>query len=142
LVPYSSPSKINGSVFQIWNVLIGDLLEQAGLPSIRKGFVDVRDVARFVKYSIELAEQIDGERYILCTANGPAQSVADILRKAYPDRRDVIQEGKPGHGHIMPGYAFTKERGMDRSKASKAMGPYIPWEKTVLDTAKSLEHFL
>ena len=105
-----------------------------------KGFVDVRDVARMVRFSVEHPGQTDGERYILASASSPGQAVADIPRAAYPDRRGVIREGTPGEG-VFPGYAFHEGRGrVDGSKASGAMGAYMPWERTVLGTARSMEH--
>lgn len=129
------------SLWLIYDILSGKPLDQSGLPSPAYSYVDVRDVARFIEFSVEHPEQTDGERYILAAANGPAQSVADILREAYPERRDVIQEGNPGQGYL-PGYAWPKERGVDGSKARKLFGAYIPWQKTVVDTARAFEHLL
>lgn len=47
-----------------------------------------------------------GERYIVGGNDnvGVPQAAADVLRKAYPDRRDIIKEGTPGEGYL-PGYA-------------------------------------
>lgn len=126
----------------IRDVFFGVPLEEAGVPSALRGYVDVRDVARLIKYSVEHPSETNGERYILAAVNGPAQSVADILREAYPDRRNVIHEGTPGQGYNLPGYTFPKERGVDASKSRKLLGAYLPWEQTVVDTAKSFEHLL
>jgi hypothetical protein len=93
-------------------------------------------------FSVQHPDKTDGERYILSACYGPAQSVADILRKAYPDRRGIIQEGQPGTGYL-PGYKFPKVSVVDGSKVTRTMGQeYIPWEQTVLDTAKSFEPLL
>ncbi|OIW26305.1 NAD(P)-binding protein [Coniochaeta ligniaria NRRL 30616] len=140
LVPYPSPDKVQESAWMLRDVFFGVELDKAGLPSAMKGYVDVRDVARFVKYSVEHPAETDGERYILSAVSGPAQSVADILREAYPERRGIIQEGTPGQGYNLPGYTFPKDRVVDGGKARKLLGAYLPWEQTVVDTAKAFEH--
>lgn len=140
-MPWSSPDKIQESSWLIRDVFFGVPLDKAGIPSIMKGYVDVRDVARMVRHSVEHSGETNGERYILSAASGPAQSIADILREAFPKRRGIIHEGTPGKGYL-PGYAFPKELGVDGGKARKLLGEYLPWELTVVDAAKSLEHLL
>ena len=143
LVPYSSPEKVHESLWQWRDLLLGVPVEKAGLPSPRKGYVDVRDVARLTQYAIEHTDETDGERYIACSVgHGPTQSVADILREAVPEWRERIDVGKPGEGYILPGYVHSPTTGVDGSKAEKVLGAYIPWEKTVIDTARSLEHLI
>lgn len=141
LVPLDSPSRIHESFQLIWDVFTGKALDASGHGAYR-GYVDVRDIAQFVVFSAEHPEKTDGERYILASSYGPAQSVADILRKAFPERKDIIQEGTPGQGYL-PGYKFPKVHVADGTKAAKAMGrEYTPWEKTVVDTAESLKSLL
>jgi nucleoside-diphosphate-sugar epimerase len=130
------------SLWMIYDVAAGNPLDKAGLPLPYHSYVDVRDVARLFTYSVEHPDETDGQRYILAAANGPPQSVADILREALPaGRRDVIQEGTPGKGYL-PGYAWDAAAGpvVDNTKARKVLGAFIPWETTVVDTAKSFEH--
>ncbi len=106
------------------------------------GFVDVRDVARITVWAVEHPEKANGERYITSAAHGPTQAIADILRKAYPDRDDIIEKGTPGEGYL-PGYKYPTSLNYDGSKATRATGQdYIPFEKTVLDTAEALKHIV
>ncbi len=86
-----------------------------------------------------------GERYIVGGNGnvGVPQAAADILRQAYPGRRNVIKEGTPGEGY-RPGYAIDPEgANVNSSKAITATGQgWIPYDKMVLDAAKLFEGFL
>ena len=104
--------------------------------------VDVRDVARMVLFGIEEPEKADGQRYLTAGAWGPMQAIADILRKAYPELKDTIQVGSPGGGYL-EGYKFPPEYYVDTSKALETPGvAWIPFEKTVLDTAETFKLLL
>jgi hypothetical protein len=61
---------------------------------------------------------------------------------AYPERRDIIVEGRPGEGYL-EGFEFPARLVYDRSMAMKATGAdWIPFEKTVLDTAEVFKSLL
>ncbi len=117
-------------------------MEQATIPGVIPGFVDVRDVARLVVFGVEHPEKANGERFITSSAYAPAQAIVDILRKAYPERSDIIQKGTPGSGYF-PGYAFPAATVYDGSKAVRVTEQdYIPFEKTVLDAAEAYKHIV
>jgi nucleoside-diphosphate-sugar epimerase len=131
------------SLWMLYDVLAGKDLDKAGLPAPSYSYVDVRDVARMIEYGVMHPGETNGERYILAAVNGPPQSVADILREALPEKRHVVQEGTPGKGYL-PRYAFdvSSGRAVDNGKSRMALGAYTPWEKTVVDSARSFEHLL
>ncbi len=105
------------------------------------GYVDVRDVSRFVVFAVDHPEKTDGERYIAASACGPPQAMADILRKALPERAAAIDKGTPGDGYL-PGYGFPASgNSYDGSKLVRTTGrDYIPFDKTVLDTVESFKN--
>lgn len=106
------------------------------------GFADVRDVARMVVFAIDRAEEADGQRYLVSGSFGTPQSAVDVLRRAYPERRDVIEVGSPGEGYKAD-YSYPSTSIYDSSKAVKATGqPFIGYEKMVLDSAKAFEGLL
>ncbi|KAK0713688.1 hypothetical protein B0T26DRAFT_742245 [Lasiosphaeria miniovina] len=138
-----SPSGINFTSRTIWDVLAGVPLAEAGLAGLFHGFVDVRDVGRMVAFSVAHPEKTDGERFLLASHYGPAQSIADILRRQYPERAAIIHEGTPGEGYFLPGYIYPKGFRQDGTKATRVSGQdYIPWEKTVVDMAEKLKPLL
>ncbi|KAG8671224.1 hypothetical protein FPOAC2_04551 [Fusarium poae] len=135
-----SISKIGGTTAFIWQVLSGQDIPEPLVPN--PTYVDVRDVARVAVFSVDHAEKTNGERFLLTAGMVPPQAAADVLRKAYPDRQDIIKVGQPGEGYY-PGYAFPKEKILDASKTVKLTGQdFYPVEKSIVDTAKSLEKFL
>lgn len=106
------------------------------------GCVDVRDVGRLVVFGVEHPDVANGQRYIAASAYGPPQAIADILRETYPERRGLIQEGKPGEGYEI-GYDFPKKLVYDGNKTVRNTGvEWTPFYKTVVDTARSLEKLL
>ncbi|RGP77502.1 hypothetical protein FLONG3_4421 [Fusarium longipes] len=135
-----SISKIGGTTAFIWQVLSGQEIPEPLVPN--PGYVDVRDIARVAVFSVDHPEKTNGERFLLTSGVVPPQAAADILRKTYPDRQEIIKVGKPGEGYY-PGYAFPKEKVLDASKTVKLTGQdFYPVEQTIIDTAKSLEKFL
>ncbi|KAK3994402.1 hypothetical protein QBC44DRAFT_322633 [Cladorrhinum sp. PSN332] len=144
----SSPDKIPQTTKNIWSVASGKPLAHASMANIIPGlfdaYVDVRDVARVVIWGVEHPKEADGERYILCASFAPPQSVADILRREFPETEGKIEKGEPGKGYL-PDYTFGsgEREAYDGSKIVKATGvEYLPWEKTVVDTYRRFESLL
>ncbi|KAK4225699.1 hypothetical protein QBC38DRAFT_253660 [Podospora fimiseda] len=143
ILPHS-PDKIPQTAQPIYAVAAGHPLSKASVGSIVPGlidaYVDVRDVARAVVWGVEHPKESDGERYILSAWYAPPQSVADILRKEFPEKMEQIEEGNPGKGYDSDYGWKSRKVGIDGTKVVKATGvEYIPWEKTVVDTVRFLE---
>ncbi|KAH8586406.1 putative NAD dependent epimerase/dehydratase [Bisporella sp. PMI_857] len=139
LVVPESADKIHETVKSVYTVLNGEPIPP---PLGGSGaFVDVRDVARLMVFSVSHPEVADGERYIACGGVGSGQAVADILREHYKNRKIAV--GNPGEGYE-PGWRFPNGGiRFDSSKAVKATGKeWIPFDKSVLDAAKSFEKLL
>ncbi|QPC58215.1 hypothetical protein HYE67_000446 [Fusarium culmorum] len=135
-----SISKIGGTTAFIWQVFSGQDTPKPIIPN--PSFVDARDIARVAVFIVDHPEKANGERFLLTAGLVPPQAAADVLRKAYPDRQDIIKVGQPGEGYY-PGYAFPEEKILDASKTIKLTGQdFYPVEKSIIDTAKSLEKFL
>jgi len=139
--PLSAPrteAAIGDTYRNIWTIFSGaPHYEEPGfLPQV----VDVRDVAALMLYPIEHPQETDGERYIASSAAAHPQAYADILRKAYPEAKNRIVEGTPGEGY-KKGYLADESvtQLVDSTKAEKLLGKWVPLEKSVVDTAKSLE---
>jgi hypothetical protein len=105
-------------------------------------------------WAFENPSKADGERYIACGGFGPNQAAADVLREKYTGTKvgENIIKGTPGEGYS--GYD-GKNRKVERvvylprsaqvsgKKAEKEMGlRYIPFLKSILDTAEVLEKLL
>ena len=126
----------------IWNVFAGESLDKAAIPGVYQGYVDVRDVARTVLFAVENPDKMDNERFILASYYVPPQGVADILRKMYPGKGEIIDKGSPREGYNK-GYGWPGRIGYDGSKVVRVTGrEYTPWETTVVDTVESLRHLL
>lgn len=143
LILPTSFENINLTTRIITDVYHGVPLAKSGIPGARPGYVDIRDVARLVVFAVQHPEKANNERFIAASAYALPQGVADILRKAYPERAGIIEEGKPGEGYS-PDHSFPRDGLVyDGSKAVRVTGQeYIPWEKTVLDTVEQLKAIL
>ncbi|EJT75353.1 hypothetical protein GGTG_05290 [Gaeumannomyces tritici R3-111a-1] len=139
LVTPTTPEQISGTVSWVYHLLAGRKMSTV-FPG--GGFADVRDVARMVVFGIDQAEKADGERYLVSGSFGTPQAAVDVLRRAYPDRRDVIEVGTPGEGYNAD-YSYPSSSIYNSSKAVKATGqPFIGYGKMVLDSAKAFEGLL
>jgi nucleoside-diphosphate-sugar epimerase len=143
LVVPSSPDNISATTRIITDVYSGIPIAKSGIPGRSSGYVDIRDVARLVVFAVEHPEKANNERFIAASAYALPQGVADILRKAYPERASIIEEGTPGEGYLAD-HSFPRDGHVyDGSKAVRVTGQgYIPWEKTVLDTVEKLKAIL
>jgi nucleoside-diphosphate-sugar epimerase len=141
LVAPKSDKQIGETIRAIWTVFSGQPhpAPSAALPQT----VDVRDVAALMLYPIEHPQETNGERYIASSAASHPQAIADILRKEFPEARSRIVEGTPGQGYLK-GYVEdnTQTTPADSSKAKKLLGEWIPFEQSVVDTAKSFAHLV
>ncbi|KAK9417316.1 putative NAD-dependent epimerase/dehydratase domain-containing protein [Seiridium unicorne] len=88
-----SPEKIATTNAFVWQVFSGQ--DYPAGPTVYGHHVDVREVARLQVFVVENPEVLNGQRIIVGgrTAFGVPQTVADILREAYPDRKHIIKEG-------------------------------------------------
>lgn len=136
--PLIMPEKaegINETVIHIWTILSG-----AEIPPTKGTMVDVRDVGRLLVFAVQHPEKADGQRYLASSAMGTNEAVSDILKEAYPDRKDII---KGGVGKVWEDKDFDISGGLDVSKAVNAMGrPFVGFKESVLDAAKSFERYL
>ena len=139
LVVPETPDKIHETVVSVYTVLSGKPIP----PPIggSGSFVDVRDVAALMVFGVSHPEKANLQRYIACGGKGNGQAIADILREKYKDRK--IEVGTPGEGYE-PGWGYNKDGiVVDGSKAVRDTGrQWIPFDKGVLDAAKSFEKFL
>lgn len=149
----SSGSKLNETLKPVWDIFSGAAAEIP--PYIGTGsFVDVRNVATMHIWAFENASKSDGERYLGVQGFGPMQAVADILRDAYKGIAigEKITKGNPGEGYV----GYNKETGtvdeigflpgarrINGTKAVREMGlKYIPFQQSIVDTAKVFEALL
>jgi nucleoside-diphosphate-sugar epimerase len=142
-----TPDKINETNDFIWKVFSGqDAFSDKTIPSNAVGLaahVDVRDVARVTLFGVEHSDVAKNQRYLLSGGWGTTQAAADILRRAYPERRHIIKEGNPG-GNYLPDFSYPDGAPkLNTSKAVRETGQdWIGFEKTVLDAAKAFEAYL
>ncbi|KAM5346460.1 hypothetical protein ACJ41O_009465 [Fusarium nematophilum] len=138
-VGLTSIDKLGETTAFIWQVFAGQDIPAPFTPDA--AFVDVRDVARLAVFGVDHPDKANGERYLLTSGVVPPQAAADVLRKAFPERQDIIKVGTPGKGYN-PGFAFPEEKILDASKAVKATGQdFVAVEKTIIDTVKALKSF-
>ncbi|KAG9231618.1 hypothetical protein BJ875DRAFT_468946 [Amylocarpus encephaloides] len=148
----ANPRDLNETLYPLYTVFSGS---SPSLPADigSASSVDVRDVAFAHLWALEHPSIADGERYIACSGKGTLQAAADTLRYAYKGTSpaDRVIKGTPGKGYV----GYDEKTGkvsnikyppgqvrVDGSKAERVMGfRYIPYEKSVADTAKIMERY-
>ncbi|KAK6341498.1 hypothetical protein TWF696_008570 [Orbilia brochopaga] len=141
IVPPTDASKITITNQTIWEIFAG---KSEWFPLGKfAAYIHAYDVARLFVWAAQHPEKANGERYLAAAGAASEQAIQDILREAYPGRRDVIKEGEKGKGYNKE-YAFDPEwYGLDVTKAVKATGQdWIKFDQMVLDTAKAFEHLV
>ena len=141
--PPPSVAALSTTLLPIWRIFSGEAASVPPAVEINT-YVDVRDVATVHLWCMTHPGQSDGQRYIVSAGLGPPQAAADILRKAYPDRQQVIAKGEPGKGYL-PDFGFAREG--ERCGGTKAVEAietlsYIRYDKSILDTVKVMERYL
>ncbi|KAH9909644.1 hypothetical protein F4778DRAFT_7626 [Xylariomycetidae sp. FL2044] len=139
LVPWKSEEKIPYSISGIWQLVSGGDIPAPMM--LYDSSVDIRDVARLLIWSAENPEAADGQRFVCSSAAGGGQAIADILNRHLPDLEAA--EGNPGQGYAKDYSERPGTMGFDGSYAVKATGQdWIPYETTIIDTAKFLLRYL
>lgn len=140
--PPSAPSALSVTLRPIWEMFSGNANEV--LPGFgTNGYVDVRDVAKIHIWCMEHPTQSANQRYSASAGLGPPQAVVDILRRAYPERRDIIPRGEPGKGYLPDFRSIGRGGNCNSTKASEAADiQYIPYDQSIVETAKVLERYL
>lgn len=84
---------------------------------------------------IERVDKTDGERHVLNAGAYDFQQGIDVLRKTFPDTKDIIVEGQTGKYKDLTNY-------YDGSKATRELDiQYNSFEDVVLSTVNSVKHF-
>ncbi|KAF5524326.1 NADPH-dependent aldehyde reductase ARI1 [Colletotrichum aenigma] len=142
LILPEDPNKLSDTAIIAYQIMAGQSVPPAGPGN--GTHVDVRDVARLITFAVDHPDVTDGQRYI-AGGNGNfanVQAYSDVLRKVYPERRDIIVEGEPGKGYLEDYSEPPNSRKVDASKAVKTSGQgWIPFEKKLLDAAKAYERY-
>lgn len=97
-------------------------------------WVDVRDVAQAHVKAMELNEA-GGQRFFITAGHFTNKQLAAAVAKNFPDQKGVPTDKTPGGEWPEEGYA-----NFDNSRSKKVLGlEYIEFEKTIVDTVKSLQ---
>ena len=140
--PPSEASGLNETLRPAWNLLSGSLSEIP--PNIgTAGCIDVRDVATVHVWCATHPAEAANHRFFTTAGRGTNQAAADILRKAYPDRAEVIPKGEPGSDYEAD-YGFLRDGpSYENEMAKKAVGgEFIRYDQSIRDSAKALERYL
>jgi nucleoside-diphosphate-sugar epimerase len=133
-----NPEQLNETLKPVWKIYSGEAKEvPVGIGAMT--YIDVRDVAALHIWCMEHPEQSRDQRYLATNGKGTPQAIADILRKAYPDRDIVV--GEPGSNYTA-GWWFPKgETSAVASKAYKAMGVerFTMYDRSIIDTVEAFE---
>jgi nucleoside-diphosphate-sugar epimerase len=101
--------------------------------SVIHHYVNVEDVGLAHVRAVERGSETNGERFVVIAKNYALQEVVDILRKHYPERKDIIVEGTPGQ---YP--KFTQF--IDGSKATRILGiEYKSLETSLVELIDSVK---
>jgi nucleoside-diphosphate-sugar epimerase len=129
---------VNGTIKPIWEVLSG---EDIGVPRVVGSgcFVNVRDLVGICGWCMENGGGVDGKRVVVVAGRGDPEAMASVLYEKYPERlkhlKYLARDDGKGIKVEWPTY--------DTKDAEMALGrPWINYEKSVLDTAESLERYL
>lgn len=135
------PRALVASAQMIWHVFGGGAWpEDFRTPA----YVDVRDVARAVVLGVQDPEKFSGKRLLLSAYKGSVQTMADILRQEFPERKDIIRAGDLDHGRSPDDISWGEEEvGMDGSRFEDLSGQkYLSYRESVVGTAKSMIPYL
>lgn len=97
-------------------------------------WVDVRDVALAHVKAFEVPEAAN-KRFFVLSGLFSNKDVAQVIRKNFPNQKDIPTETTPGGEFPAEGYAK-----FDNSRSKEVLGlQYHSLEQTIVDTVKSLQ---
>ncbi|KAF1348102.1 hypothetical protein BDV97DRAFT_335163 [Delphinella strobiligena] len=97
-------------------------------------WVDVRDVALAHVKAVEV-EAAGNKRFFVMNGLFSNKELAAVIKKNFPDQKDVPTEKTPGGDYPEEGYAK-----FDNSRSKEVLGiKYHNFEQTIVDTVKSLQ---
>ncbi|KAI1075643.1 NAD(P)-binding protein [Whalleya microplaca] len=139
LVPWETREQIPLAISNIWKLLQGE--DIPGPMLIYESSVDIRDVSRVLLWASLNPKAADGERYLCSSATGGSQAIADILNKHMPSLG--ITRGSPGQGYEHDFRSANDTVAFDSRKTVEATRQnWIPYERSILDTAQFLRRYL
>ncbi|KAG2185561.1 hypothetical protein INT44_002354 [Umbelopsis vinacea] len=128
-----SAKELTGSPLWIAEYYSGQSTEVT-LAWVYHHYVNVQDVALAHVRAIERGSETNGERFMAIGGSYSLQEQVDIMRKHYPERKDIIVEGTPGK------YP-TLEQTLDGSKAGRLLGiQYKSLEPSLVECVDSIKH--
>lgn len=103
----AGPHDLNQSTWNIYSQLLEpDIKSTDAVPPTKSHlYVDVRDAARAHILAASTPEA-GGRRFVICAGEMSMQRIANILREALPEKRDVVPSGDPDDWK-MPEGRFT-----------------------------------
>lgn len=103
-------------------------------------WVDVRDVAlAHIKAGLEIPEA-GGKRLFTTPSFFSNRDILNVIRKNFPDLADKLPGDDVKGGELPPENQHYK---VDNSETNRVLGiDWIPFEKSVVDTVKSLQSFI
>lgn len=123
----SSLSHLNTSSADIYRLMDGST---KSVPDTSfYAFVDARDLGEAHALAYE-KEEAKGQRYLLASGGYTYQQVCDIIRREFPEKRDLVPEGVEGE-------AFPDVYRVDNGKARRELGlEFRGLEETIGDMVK------
>lgn len=123
----TSLDKLNTSSADIYRLINGS--EKTVPETTFWAFVDVRDVAEAHVLAYENAEAAN-QRYFTVSGGYTFQMICDIIRKHFPEKRDLVPEGTPGE-------EYPDVYKVDNGKARRQLGlSFRDLETTIVDMVK------
>ncbi|KAK0107021.1 methylglyoxal reductase (NADPH-dependent) gre2 [Cadophora gregata] len=108
----SSLSNLNTSSADIYRLMNGST---KSVPETSfYAFVDVRDLGEAHVLAYE-SEKAAGQRYLIASGGYTYQQVCDVIRKGFPEKRELVPEGEEGS-------AFPDVYGIDNGKVRRELG--------------------
>lgn len=103
----AGPHDLNQSTWNIYSQLLAPGIKSTDAvpPTKSHLYVDVRDAARAHILATRIPEA-GGGRFVICAGEMSMQRIANILREALPEKRDVVPRGYPDDWK-MPEGRFT-----------------------------------
>ncbi|KAK7920637.1 NADPH-dependent aldehyde reductase ARI1 [Apiospora marii] len=130
----NSLQAINTSNARFVDVMQGKMRDEIAATGVHF-WVDVRDVALAHVQAMEKAEA-GGKRFFVLAGKFSNREIVDAVRKNFPELQDKLP-AEDAKGGDYPEGGFP---GYDNSQATNVLGiKWIPLEKSVVDTVKSLQ---